>query len=158
RGDPKTRFLSQGIGAASWLGHMEKCMASNTKQMFALIVLVAIVTMGMTLLVRNTNLDTPAGRMKQLASQLTPRGERELWQPTPERQALVDEAARTTPDPLSDELVPVLAALPKQHRDLVFFGKTESDFYLAARSWALRDGYVTGDRREVDMFLDILRE
>lgn len=117
----------------------------------------AILAAGLvTLLVRNASRETPAGQMKQIAEDPTAPSKPAVWKPTPDQQELLDQAARTAPDPLSDELVPVLAALPKEDRELVFFDKLESHFYLAARSWALRDGTVTGDPREVEMFLSIL--
>lgn len=122
------------------------------------IVLVLISTGLVAVVVRNANRETPAGQIKELASAPEARDQRAIWKPTPEQQALLDQAARTPPDPISDELVPVLAAIHEDYRKLIFFDKLESDFYLAARSWALRDGYVTGDPREVDMFVNILNK
>lgn len=111
------------------------------------------------LLVRNASRQTPAGQIREAAKDPEVRAKRAIWKPSPAQQALLDEAERTPPDPLSEELVPVLAAVAPDYRPLVFYDTSDPrHIHHTARAWALREGSVTGDPREIEPFLEILRE
>lgn len=80
--------------------------------------------------------------------------------PVPEElQPLMETAA--PPDPFSDELAPVLAAVPPRYRAVLLrqHGRgevSEETMYFLARAWALSRDNMTGDDAEMELFLSRL--
>ena len=72
---------------------------------------------------------------------------------SPEDRRWLDEhLPRVTPDPFSDELEPVMAALNERERELLVIFTPPEDRFLKARHWALLPQHVTGDPRELEIF------